>query len=66
MSPNQQEEPPTISFSHFEPLPDDASPTQLRKHVWAFHHNFSANLATTSQSSYDILAILYLLKEFCT
>jgi hypothetical protein len=38
-SPNQQEEPPTLSFSHSEPLPDDVSPTQLRKRVWALHHS---------------------------
>ena len=37
-SPNQQEEPPTLSFSHSESLPDDVSPTQLRKRVWALHH----------------------------
>jgi hypothetical protein len=33
MSPNQQEEPPTISFSHSESLPDDATPSQLRAHM---------------------------------
>jgi len=37
-SPNQQEEPPTISFSHSEPLPDNALPSQLRKRVWALQH----------------------------
>jgi hypothetical protein len=34
-SPNSQEEPPTFFFSHSEPLPDDASPTQFRGRVWA-------------------------------
>ena len=34
-SPNQQEEPPTLSFSHSEPLPDDASQARLREQVWA-------------------------------
>jgi hypothetical protein len=37
MSLNQQEEPPTLSFSHSEPLPDDASPAQL-PHICALHH----------------------------
>jgi hypothetical protein len=35
-SPNQQEEPPTISFSHSELVPD--SPRQLRGNVWALHN----------------------------
>jgi hypothetical protein len=38
-SPNQQEEPPTFSFSHSEPLPDDARPCQLRGRVWALHNH---------------------------
>ena len=33
-SPNQQD-PPTLSFSHSGPLPDDASQCQLRGQVWA-------------------------------
>jgi hypothetical protein len=33
-SPNQQEYPPS-SFCYSEPLPDGASPTQLRRRVWA-------------------------------
>ena len=37
-SPNQQEYPPTVSISHSEPLPSDASPTQLRGRVWALDH----------------------------
>jgi hypothetical protein len=37
-SPNQQEEPPTISFSYSESLPDDATPSQLRGRVWALHN----------------------------
>jgi hypothetical protein len=38
-SPNQQDEPPTLSFRHSEPLPDDASPNQLRQRVWALHNS---------------------------
>jgi hypothetical protein len=34
-SPNQQEEPPTISFNHSKSLPDDASVLQLRGRIWA-------------------------------
>ena len=37
-SPNQQKPPPTLSFSDSESLPDDVSPTQLRKCVWAAHN----------------------------
>jgi hypothetical protein len=37
--PNQQEEPPTISFSHSESLPDDATPSQLRGRIWALHNH---------------------------
>jgi hypothetical protein len=36
-SPNQHDEPPTFSFSYSEQLPDNASPTDLRKRVWAQH-----------------------------
>ena len=39
MSPNQQKQPPTLSFSDSESLPDDVSPTQLRKRVWALCHS---------------------------
>jgi len=38
-SPNQQNQPPTVSFSDSEPLPDNISPSQLRNHVWAHHHS---------------------------
>ena len=38
-SPNQKEEPPTISLSHSEPLPDDATPSQLRGRIWALHNH---------------------------
>jgi hypothetical protein len=38
-SPNQQKQPRTLSFSDSESLPDDVSPTQLRKRVWALHHS---------------------------
>ena len=34
-SPNQEEEPPTISVSHSEPLPNDAFLFQYRGRVWA-------------------------------
>ena len=37
-SPNQQQQPPTFSFGDSESLPDDTSPTQLRKRVWAVHN----------------------------
>ena len=35
MSINQEEEPPTLSFHHSDSLPANASPAQLRGHVWA-------------------------------
>jgi len=38
-SPNQREEPPTISFSHSEALPEDASPRELRGRIWALHNH---------------------------
>ena len=37
-SPNQQDEPPTISIRHSEPLPSDASPSEVRGRVWALQH----------------------------
>ena len=42
MSPNQQEPPtvslPTVSFSHSQALPVDASPHEFRGCVWALHY----------------------------
>jgi hypothetical protein len=38
-SPNQQNQPPTVSFSDSEPLPDNIPPSQLRNRVWAHHHS---------------------------
>ena len=38
-SPNQQEEPPTISIEHSKALPDDALPFQLRGRIWALHNH---------------------------
>ena len=39
MSPNQQE-PPTVSFSHSQALPADASPYEFHGHVWALHYPY--------------------------
>ena len=38
-SPNQQKQPPTVSFSDSEPLSDKISLSQLCKRVWAHHHS---------------------------
>jgi hypothetical protein len=38
MLPNQQKPPPTLSISEFQSLPDNVSPTELRKRVWAAHN----------------------------
>src|SRR5271156_647664 len=38
-SPNQQKSPPIVSFSDSESLPDDVSPTQLRRRVWALQNH---------------------------
>src|SRR5277367_3333174 len=37
-SPNQQKPPPTLSISESQSLPDNVSPTELRKRVWAAHN----------------------------
>ena len=38
-SPNQQEEPPTISFEHSKELHKDALPYELRGRVWALNNH---------------------------
>jgi hypothetical protein len=43
-SPNQQEEPPTISFGHSESLPDDATPSQLRGCIGHFTTTHTSRL----------------------